>query len=161
MTIRPANDGDKDKIWEIFRSVVTAGDAFVFEASTSREEAFAYWFGPRAWAYVAEADGRIVGSYMFRPNQPGRGSHVANAAFMVSPDARGLGVGKKMGEHCLNEARRVGFKAMQFNIVVSTNTSAVRLWKQLGFAIVGTLPEAFRHAHLGFVDAYVMFKKLD
>src|SRR5689334_8170042 len=94
------------------------------------------------------------------PNQPGLGSHVANTVFMVSPSARGLGVGRRMGEH-LSEARRLGFRAMQFNFVVSTNEPALRLWQQLGFSIIGTLPGAFRHSQRGFVDAYVMFRTLE
>jgi len=101
-----------------------------------------------------------VGTYILKPNQPALGSHVANAAFMVLPAARGSGVGRRMGEHCLAEARRLEFRAMQFNFMVSTNEAAVRLWQQLGFQIVGTLPEAFRHSQLGFVDAYVMFRML-
>jgi ribosomal protein S18 acetylase RimI-like enzyme len=103
---------------------------------------------------------RIVGTYILKANQPGSGSHVANAAFMVAPDARGLGVGRKMAEHCLSEARRLGFRAMQFNFVVSTNTSAIHLWEHLGFKIVGTLPGAFRHPRAGYVDVYVMFRSL-
>ena len=109
---------------------------------------------------MAEQDGKIIGSYILRKNRPGLGDHVANAGFMVDPSARGLGVGRAMGEHCLNEARRLGFRAMQFNFVVSTNESAVHLWKELGFEIVGTLPGAFRHATKGYVDAYVMFRLL-
>jgi GNAT superfamily N-acetyltransferase len=126
----------------------------------SRDEALAYWFRSDTHTYVAECDGRIVGTYILRPNQPALGSHVANAAFMVSPSARGLGTGRRMGEHCLDEAHRLGFRAMQFNFVVSTNQPAVRLWQQLGFAVVGTLPGAFRHSQHGFVDAYVMFRTL-
>jgi ribosomal protein S18 acetylase RimI-like enzyme len=96
-----------------------------------------------------------------KPNQVGLGSHVANAGFMVSPAARGAGVGRAMGEHCLGEARRLGYRAMQFNFVVSTNQTAIRLWEQLGFRIVGTLPGVFKHRTLGFVDAFVMFRSLD
>jgi ribosomal protein S18 acetylase RimI-like enzyme len=102
----------------------------------------------------------IVGTYILRPNQSGPGSHVANAAFMVAPDARGMGIGRKMGEHSLSEARRIGFRAMQFNFVVSTNASAIRLWQQLGFKIIGTLPGAFRHPEKGYVDVYVMYRSL-
>jgi len=160
MNIRLASRSDEDGIWEIFRAVIAPGDTYVFDSGMSREEAMAYWFGPGAHTYVAENDGRIVGSYLFKANQPALGSHVANAAFMVSPSARGLGVGRRMGEHCLDEARRSGFRSMQFNFVVSTNAAAVRLWQQLGFKIVGTLPGAFRHSQLGFVDAYVMFRTL-
>jgi L-amino acid N-acyltransferase YncA len=160
--IRPATQADEEAIWSIFHAVVAPGDTYVFDPQTPREEALAYWFSPGTYTYVAESDdGRVVGSYILRPNQPALGSHVANAAFMVSPTARGSGVGRRMGEHCLAEARRRGFRAMQFNFVVSTNEAAVRLWQQLGFHIVGTLPGVFRHSRLGFVDAYVMFKALD
>jgi GNAT superfamily N-acetyltransferase len=161
MNIRIAHQADEDAIWEIFRAVVAPGDTYAFDPATSREEGLAYWFSPGAHTYVAENDGRIVGTYILKPNQPALGSHVANAGFMVSPSARGLGVGRRMGEHCLTEARRLGFRAMQFNFVVSTNTPAVRLWQQLGFEIVGTLPGAFRHSQRGMVDAYVMFRKLE
>lgn len=164
MTIRPATQADEDAIWGIFHAVVAAGDTYTFDPQTPREEALAYWFRSDTHTYVAESgdggDGQVVGTYILRPNQPGLGSHVANAGFMVSPEARGLGAGRRMGEHCLAEARRLGFRAMQFNFVVSTNEPAVRLWQQLGFKIVGTLPDAFRHARLGFVDAYVMFQAL-
>jgi ribosomal protein S18 acetylase RimI-like enzyme len=125
-----------------------------------REEALAYWLHPDARTYVFEDNGSVVGTYVLRPNQPALGSHVANAGFMVSPESRGAGVGRQMGEHCLKEARELGYRAMQFNFVVSTNEGAVRLWQRLGFQIVGTLPGAFRHARLGYVDAYVMFQDL-
>ena len=148
---------DADAIWEIFHAVIAGGDTYVFEPATSREQALAYWSGPATRGCVAAHDGRIVGTYVLRPNRPGLGSHVANASFMVSPQARGLGVGRAMGVHCLAEAQRLGYRAMQFNFVVSTNEPAVRLWKQLGFRVVGTLPGAFRHARMGFVDVYVMF----
>ena len=161
MNLRPANKADADAIWDIFHAVVAPGDTYVFTPDMSRAEALAYWFRSDTHTYVAESDGRMVGTYVLRPNQPGLGSHVANAAFMVSPSARGLGVGRRMGEHCLAEARRLGFRAMQFNFVVSTNQPAVHLWQQRGFAIVGTLPGAFRHTQHGFVDAYVMFRTLE
>src|SRR6266446_9390553 len=125
-----------------------------------RQDALAYWFRSDTHIDVAEIDGRVVGTYILRANQPGSGSHVANAAFMVAPNAQGQGIGRAMGEHCLNEARRLGFRAMQFNFVVSTNESAIRLWQQLGMQIVGTLPGAFRHPEKGYVDVYVMFRSL-
>ncbi len=161
MILRPATRADEDAIWEIFHAVIATGDTYVFDPEMSRDEALAYWFRADTHTYVAESDGRIVGTYILKPNQPALGSHVANAGFMVAPSARGLGVGRFLGEHCLAEARRLGFRAMQFNIVVSTNEPAVRLWQQLGFSIVGTLPGAFRHSQRGFVDAYVMFRTLD
>ena len=160
LTIRAAEDRDRADVWEIFRATIAPGDAFVYDPNTPREEAMAYWFAPGTRTYVAERDGRIIGSYILRQNRPGLGNHVANAGFMVDPTARGSGVGRAMGLHALDEARQLGYRAMQFNFVISTNQSAVHLWQQLGFDIVGTLPGAFRHATKGFVDAYVMFRLL-
>src|SRR5260370_28014412 len=161
LQIRQATAADSDAIWDIFHAVVVHGDTYTFDPDISREEALAYWLHPSNWRYVAERERNVVGTYILRANQPCLGSHVANAAFMVSPQARGFGVGRAMGEHSLSEARRLGFRAMQFNFVVSTNEPAVRLWQQLGFKIVGTLPGVFRHREKGFVDAYVMFCSLD
>jgi len=161
LTIREAREGDRDAIWEIFRATVAPGTAFVYDPRTPREEAMAYWFAKGTRTYVAEHDGKIVGSYILRDNRPGLGNHVSNAGFMVDPDERRLGVGYAMGEHALAEARRLGYRAMQFNFVISTNESAVRLWQRLGFRIIGTLPGAFRHAQKGLVDAYVMFRSLE
>lgn len=158
--IRPATRSDDDAIWRIFLEVITPGDTYVFDPCMSREDALAYWFHAGTSTYVLDNRGEIMGTYILRANQPALGSHVANAAFMVSAAARGAGAGKRMGEHCLAEARRLGYRAMQFNYVVSTNEAAVRLWKRLGFEIVGTLPGAFRHATRGYVDAYVMFQDL-
>jgi L-amino acid N-acyltransferase YncA len=160
MNIREAIDTDRDAIWKIFQATVAPGDVFVYDPNTPREEAEAYWFANGTRTYVVEQDGKVVGSYILRANRPGLGDHVANAGFMVAPEARGLGVGRAMGEHALTEARRLGYRAMQFNFVISTNESAVRLWQQLGFKVVGTLPGVFRHARKGFVDAYVMFRLL-
>jgi L-amino acid N-acyltransferase YncA len=160
LNIRPATEADRDAIWSIFHETVAAGDAYAFDPRMSRDEALDYWFRADTHTYVAENDGQVVGTYILRANQPGSGSHVANAAFMVARDARGLGVGRKVGEHSLTEARRLGFRAMQFNFVVSTNASAIHLWQQLGFKIVGTLPGAFRHPRAGYVDVYVMFRSL-
>lgn len=160
LAIRAATDADRDAVWEIFHATVAPADAFVYDPNTPREEAEAYWFAKGTATYVAEQDGRVVGSYILRANRPGLGDHVSNAGFMVAPEGRGLGIGRAMGEHALAEARRLGYRAMQFNFVISTNESAVHLWKELGFEIVGTLPGAFRHARKGFVDAYVMFRLL-
>jgi len=160
LQIRQATAVDSDAMWDIFHAVVVPADSYTFDSDTSRDEALAYWLHSSNWCYVAEREGNVVGTYILRANQPGLGSHVANAAFMVSPQARGLGVGRAMGGHSLSEARRLGFRAMQFNFVVSTNESAVRLWHQLGFKIVGTLPGVFHHSQKGFVDAYVMFRSL-
>ena len=160
LNIRPATEADCDAIWEIFHAAVAAGDTYAFDPNISREEALAYWFREDRHTHVAEQDRQVVGTYILRPNQSGGGSHVAYAAFMVARKARGQGIGRAMGEHCLSEARRLGFRAMQFNFVVSTNDAAVRLWKRFGFKIIGTLPSAFRHPEKGYVDVYVMFRSL-
>ena len=118
------------------------------------------WMAPTVHTYVASDDESIVGTYIIKANQPGRGSHVANAAFMVAPTAQGRGLGRRMGEHCLAEARRLGFTSMQFNLVVSTNEPAVALWQKLGFDVIGTVPAAFNHRTRGLVDAYVMYRSL-
>ena len=160
MEIRAATRADRDAIWKIFHEILAAGDSYALDPEMSHEDALAYWVRADTQTYVAEEGGSVVGTYILRPNQLGPGSHVANAAFMVEPNAQGLGVGRRMAEHCLSEARRKGFRAIQFNFVVSTNTSAIHLWEQLGFKIVGTLPGAFRHPEKGYVDVYVMFRSL-
>ena len=141
-----------------------AGDSFAFSPDTTEHRAREYWLlPPPAVVFVAidEASGSIVGSSYVRPNQPGLGGHVANAAFMVAPSATGRGVGRALGEHALEWARLAGYSAMQFNIVVSTNERAVALWRNLGFSIIGTVPEAFQHQGLGRkVDAFIMHRAL-
>ena len=161
MKIRSATDADRDAIWNIFHKVVAAGDTYALDPNISREDALAYWFAPGTHTYVAEQPAiGVAGTYILRPNQSGSGSHVANAGFMVSANARGQGLGRAMAEHCLTEARRLGFRAMQFNYVISTNTAAIRLWQDLDFEIVGTLASAFRHPDKGYVDVYVMYRSL-
>lgn len=161
MLIRRAVESDFPGMWPIFQAVIASGDTYIFAAETSYEDAFAFWLGPGAATYAAEEDGRIVGMYKYAANYRDRGSHVANAAFMVDPECSGKGIGRAMGVHCLSEAKKAGFRAMQFNFVVSTNEAAVSLWKKLGFSIVGTLPEVFRHERLGYISAYVMYRSLD
>ena len=161
MKIRWATERDRDAIWKIFHEVVAAANTYALDPNISREDALAYWFAPDTHTYVAEQSPiGVAGTYILRPNQSGGGSHVANAGFMVSASARGKGIGRAMAEHCLGEARRLGFRAIQFNYVISTNTSAIRLWQELGFKIVGTLPGAFCHPNNGYVDVYVMYRSL-
>lgn len=160
IAIREAEEADFDAVWRIFHQVVRRGDTYTYDPETTREQAHSIWMPGGHKTYVACVDERIVGTYILKQNQPGLGSHVANAGYMVSADARGKGVGRAMCEHSLEEARRMGFHAMQFNIVVSTNESAVALWEKCGFSIVGTLPQAYRHRELGLVDAYVMHRFL-
>jgi len=160
--VRPATDADFHAMWTIFQSHLAEGETCVQDGVTSREDARQYWFAPEARTWVAVKGGeRILGMVRLRPNQQGRGAHVANAACMVSPNAQGVGIGHLLGEHGMGEARRLGYLAMQFDFVVSTNSRAIHLWKRLGFSIVGTLPKAFRHRRLGYVDAYVMYKLLE
>ena len=160
-TLRPVTARDADAIWRIFQQVSAAGDSYVFAADTSRDDAEAYFFGPGITTFVAEVDGQVAGFYKLIPNRRDRGAHVANASFMVDRAMAGRGIGLALGRHCLQEARDRGYEAMQFNFVVSTNTRAVALWEHLGFRIVATLPRVFRHATLGDVDAYVMYRSLE
>jgi L-amino acid N-acyltransferase YncA len=160
MTIIPATNAHSDGIWQIFREVVAAGDTYVFDPQISREDALRYWLCEDHHAFVITENGRIYGTYILKENHPGLGSHVANASYMVSSQARGQGLGSLMCEHSLEQARLLGFFAMQFNIVVSTNEAAIALWKRHGFSIVGTLPRVFRHATKGLVDAFVMHRFL-
>jgi GNAT superfamily N-acetyltransferase len=151
-------------IWPIFQEVVRAGDTFAFSPDADEPTAREQWMLPApAGVFVAvdKSDGAIVGSSFVKPNQPGLGKHVANAAFMVAAAASGRGVGRALAEHALEWARQANFSAMQFNFVVSTNTRAIALWKRLGFSIIGTIPEAFQHQGLGRkVDAFVMHRFL-
>ncbi len=160
MRIRLAKESDHDAIWHIFHAVVSSGDTYAFDPATPREAALFVWCSPDVRTYVADDSGVVVGTYILKPNQPGLGSHVANAAFMVAPHGRGRGIGQAMAEHSLSEARRLGYRAMQFNLVVANNKPAVALWKKLGFETVGVLPGAFRHARQGYVDALVMYRRL-
>ncbi len=160
LAIRKAEPSHHDDIWAIFHEVVSKGDTYAFSPETGRQEALQIWIERPTATYVAELGGKIVGTYFIKPNQPGLGAHVCNCGYMVTGSARGQGAATAMCLHSQEEARRMGFLAMQFNFVVSTNTGAVRLWQKHGFEIVGTLPKAFEHRQLGFVDAYVMNKWL-
>ena len=149
-----------DLLWPIFREVVAAGDTYSYAPDTSFEEAQRMWTSGGARCFIAVLDAACVGGYMLRANQPGLGNHVANAGYMVSPRTRGRGVASALCEHSVNAARTAGFTAMQFNYVVSTNEVAVRLWRKHGFEIVGRIPNAFRHAQLGPIDVFVMYRAL-
>lgn len=160
MMIRPALPEDAESVWEMFSAVIRAGDSYVFDETTTREEALEYWMGSGGQCFVAEDEDGVTGVFVLRPNRPGRGAHIANASFIVHSCARGKGVGKLLGSHALAEAKQQGYTGMQFNFVVSSNSAAVELWKKLGFQIIGTVPGGFRHATLGLVDAYMMHKVL-
>lgn len=160
MNIRHATPSDYDQVWDIFSQVIHTGDTFVFDPHTPKAELEKLWFAPYMETFVAEEDGIIMGSYFIKPNQIGLGNHVANCGYMVSLAARGKAIGQKLCEHSIKVARETGYKAMQFNIVVSTNVNAVRLWEKCGFRIIGTTPNGFRHARLGYVDSYIMYREL-
>lgn len=159
MTIRKFESRDWPLVWQIIEPVFREGETCTYPPDITEPDARKSWIDAHPATYVAESDGAIVGTYYLKPNQPGLGSHVCNAGYIVGQQARGKGVATLMCEHSQSEARRMGFRAMQFNIVVSTNESALRLWQKLGFEIVGRLPGAFEHSKLGFVDAFVMFKQ--
>ena len=161
MEIRPIASQDYEAVWNIFQAIVTLGETYPYDPETTREEAIALWIENPTKTYIAVANHEILGTYYIKPNQPGLGSHVCNCGYMVAEAARGQGIATAMCQHSLLEAQRLGFKAMQFNCVVSTNQGAVRLWHKLGFATVGTLSGAFHHSRLGYVDAYVMYRVLD
>lgn len=158
--IRKATEADKTAIWQIIRAVIATGDTYVFAPGTPEQEMMRYWFSADKHVYVAERDAEVVGTFWLKPNQPGLGSHVCNAAYMVSPEATGKGIGRKMAEFSFEEAKRLGFSAMQFNFVVKSNTAAVRLWQSMGFEIIGEIPDAFDHQQNGLTNAYIMYRKL-
>lgn len=161
MEIRNALESDKSAVWEIIRKVIAGGDTYVFDPDSSEEAIIEqYWFTPEKHTYVAEENGEILGTYWIKTNQPGLGDHVGNGAYMVSPEAIGKGIGKMMAEHSIEEARRLGFKSIQFNFVVKSNEVAVKLWKSVGFAVIGEIPDAFRHKQNGLTNAYIMYRKL-
>jgi ribosomal protein S18 acetylase RimI-like enzyme len=160
LTIRAAGVTDQDAIWRILEPTFREGETYPIPRDVSREDALAYWLAPGNAVFVAEADGGVLGSYYLRANNRGGGAHVANCGFMTERDAFGRGIARTMCLHSLEEARKRGFTAMQFNFVISSNTRAVELWQSCGFRIVGTLSGAFMHPERGAVDAYVMWREL-
>lgn len=158
--IRKAAEADKQAVWEIIREVIAAGDTYVFLPDSAEDEMLGYWYSADKHTYVATVDGTIVGTFFLKANQPGLGSHVGNAGYMVAPGNAGRGIGRQMAEWSLDEARRLGFRSMQFNFVVKSNVHAAKLWQDLGFEIIGEIPEAFDHAREGLTNAYIMYRKL-
>lgn len=160
ISIRRFQEADWLVIWPVLRSTFEAGDTYVFAPESSEADIHRMWVELPAATYVAVDDNRVVGTYYLKANQPGLGSHVCNCGYVVVPAAQRLGIATLMCEHSQLEAVSMGFRAMQFNLVVSTNDRAVRLWQKLGFETVGTLPKAFHHQKFGYVDALVMYKEL-
>jgi L-amino acid N-acyltransferase YncA len=162
MEIREAREGDWAAIWPFLREVVAAGETYCWPRDSAEADARQWWMAkPGGRVFVAEEDGQVLGTAEVHPNQPAAGDHVCNAGFMVATAASGRGVGRALARHVLEQATNAGFRAMQFNAVVETNTNAVRLWQSLGFRILTTIPGAFRHPAHGFVGLHVMHRSLD
>src|SRR5258708_35834528 len=160
VTIRAAEPGDRDAIWSILEPTIRGGETYTLARDLSREQALDYWFAEGHEVFVAELEGAVAGTYYLRANQQGGGAHVANCGYMTASRASRRGVARAMCAHSLETARERGFRAMQFNFVVSTNQRAVRIWHRFGFEVVGRLPGAFQHPTEGHVDALVMFRIL-
>ena len=170
ITIREYREEDKEQIWEIIKSVISTGDTYVFAPDSPKEKMLEYWCGADRRTYIAvlsessaafgKSNEKIVGTFFIKENQPDLGAHIANAGYMVAPGARGKSIGRKMCEFSIEEARRLGFLAMQFNFVVKSNENAMKLWQSLGFEIIGEIPDAFQHAEKGLTNALIMYRKL-
>ena len=159
--IRPVSDSDWNALWAIMAPVFRAGETYPFSPDITESEAHKVWIETPAAVYVAvDQDNAILGTYYLKPNQAALGSHVCNCGYIVAGEARGQGIASSLCEHSQQEALRRGFRAMQYNLLVSTNERAIRLWKKHGFAVIGVLPDAFQHQKLGLVDALVMYKVL-
>lgn len=151
---------DSEAVWEIIQKVIIEGDTLVFSPDSPKEKMLEYWSADDKFVYVAVENEEIVGTFYIKANQPDLGSHVANAGYLVHPAYRGKGIAEKMCRFSLIEAKKIGFKAMQFNIVICTNEVAIRVWQKCGFEIIGRLPKVFQHKKLGLVDAFVMYQWL-
>ncbi|HKN26239.1 MAG TPA: GNAT family N-acetyltransferase [Candidatus Acidoferrum sp.] len=158
--VRAAKLRDADAIWRILQPVVRAGETYTLPREMSKGQALAYWMSPGHEVFVAEEDGKIVGTYFLKANQMGGGAHVANCGYVTAAAAQGRGLARMMCQHSIERAKARGFRAMQFNFVVATNVNALHLWQSCGFAIVGRLPGAFLHPKLGYVDALVLYRAL-
>ena len=161
MRIRLATETDADAIWALLQPVFCAGDTYAVDRAISREDALAYWIEQPAATYVVEDAGAIIGTYYIKTNQQGGGAHVCNCGYIVGAAARGKGLAAKMCEASQVQALALGYRAMQFNFVLASNSGALRLWDKLGFTTMGTLPRAFDHPTLGLIDAHILFKWLD
>ncbi|MER5646799.1 GNAT family N-acetyltransferase [Streptosporangium sp. NPDC002524] len=162
MLIRDATSGDWPAIWAFLRPIVAAGETFTWDRDVSEEQARAMWLlePPGRTVVAVDAGGTVLGTAKMNPNHMGPAAHISSASFMVDPDHAGRGVGRALGEHALDWARAEGYRAMQFNAVVETNTRAVRLWRSLGFEVLATLPEGFDHPVKGYVGLHIMHRFL-
>jgi GNAT superfamily N-acetyltransferase len=162
MLIRDAAFDDWPAIWPFLRRIVAAGETYCYDRSLTEYQARRMWLlEPPGRTFVAiDAQHAVVGTAKVHPNQGGPGGHVATASFMVDPQRAGRGVGRALGEHVLAWARGQGYRAMQFNAVVETNTRAVALWQSFGFQILATVPDAFHHPVHGYVGLHIMHRHL-
>lgn len=161
MQIRTSTAEDWPEIFGFYRKIMDEGQTYAFPQGQSLEEARPWWMeASPGQTVVAEEGGRIIGSAKMGPNKPGAGSHIATASFLVDPEARSRGVGRALGRYVIEWARRENYHGIQFNAVVETNKAAVHLWQSLGFTILGTVPEAFRHPTHGLVGLHFMFLPL-
>jgi ribosomal protein S18 acetylase RimI-like enzyme len=160
MRIRAAAEGDADAVWAMLEPVIRAAEVFALPAEMTRETALEYWFAAGHRVFVAELDGRIAGSYYLQANQQGGGAHVCNCGYLTAAWAAGRGVARAMCGHSIEFGKTQGFRAMQFNFVVSSNEAALHLWESCGFGVLARLPGAFLHPRLGYVDALVMWREL-
>jgi len=160
MNIREATDRDFEDIWPIFHEIVSRGETYAYDPQTTREDAFTIWMRQPHKTFVIEDGDTVLGTYYLKQNQPGLGGHVCNCGYMVSSKARGRGLATSLCQHSQQMAVELGYTAMQFNLVVTTNRGAIRLWESLGFVSVGRLPKAFMHSQEGLTDALVMYKWL-
>lgn len=154
------NTNDRDQIWDIIEPTFRAGETYPVAKDISKEDGLAYWFTPGHYVYAAEENGKLLGTYFLKANFKGGGSHVSNCGYIIGPWAQGKGVAKALCQHSLREARAKGFRAMQFNFVISTNERAVKLWQSQGFEILARVPQGFLHPTHGYVDTLIMFQSL-
>jgi L-amino acid N-acyltransferase YncA len=159
--IRLYDAQDWAQVWGVLEPVFRLGQTYAFPPEISEGEAHKAWVEAPRNTYVAEVDGQVVGTYTIKPNQPGQGAHVCNCGYVVAGNQRGRGIAAQMCQHSLMEALSLGFKAMQYNLVVASNADAFHLWQKMGFEVVGRLPKAFNHPQLGYVDALVLYQWLE
>ena len=160
LTFRPAADEDWPAIYPIFSAVTETGETYPYGAGLDADQAREIWMAPEHAVFVALLGNEVVGTAYLKPNMTGRGDHVCNAGWMVDPSRQGQGIGRPFAGYVIEEARSAGFRGMQFNAVVATNEGAIALWESLGFEVVGTVPGAFRHEHLGYVPIHIMYRGL-
>lgn len=160
LLINPAIDNDFEEIWFMWKEIMDQKVYFPHDESSSRDDVEKSWINLNNQCYVAKTDGKTVGCYILKPNQPGYGRHIANASYLVDTQHRGKGIGDKLCEHSIKAAKKHGYRGIQFNLVVSTNEAAIKIWLSHGFKIIGTIPGGFYHVEQGYIDAHIFFYDL-